>query len=467
MTEFRTETDSMGAIQVPAEAYWGAQTQRSLENFRIGIERMPLPLVRALGLQKAAAARANMRLGRLDERIGGAIIEAAEEVASGRLDDHFPLHVWQTGSGTQTNMNANEVIANRAAELLGGKRGDKSLVHPNDHVNRSQSSNDTIPTVLNIAAVEEIHTRLLPALDTLFAALSKKADDFSTIVKLGRTHAQDAVPLTLGQEFSGYAAQVALGRKRIEGALGHLYELAQGGTAVGTGLNSPAGFADAFAREISQATGRPFRSADNAFEAIAASDAVIECSGALNVLAASLMKIGNDLRLLASGPRSGLGEIGLPANEPGSSIMPGKVNPTQIEALTMVATQIMGNHVTITLAGSQGQFELNAYRPVLAHNILQSIRLAADAMTSFADKCVSGIVANEARIGELLGRSAMLATALVPRLGYDAVAEIVKRAMAEDLTIRGAALAGGKLTGEEFDALVVPADMTEPDGEDR
>jgi fumarate hydratase class II len=434
-----------------------------LENFHIGGEIMPAALIHALGIQKNAAARANMRFGRLGARIGRAVAAAAEEVAAGKLDDHFPLVVWQTGSGTQTNMNANEVIANRAIEMLGGTMGSKTPVHPNDHVNLSQSSNDTIPTAIHIAAVREIHGRLLPDLEVLRGALAAKAKAFSDIVKAGRTHAQDAVPITLGQEFSGYATQVELGIARVSDSLERMYALAQGGTAVGTGLNSPAGFAEAFAEEAAALTGHPFRPAANRFEAIAASDAVVECSGALNVLAVSLTKIGNDIRLLASGPRSGIGELTLPANEPGSSIMPGKVNPTQIEALTMVCAQIMGNHVTVTVAGSQGQFELNACRPVMAYNLLQSIRLLADAAKSFAVHCVDGIGADRARIEELLTRSPMLATALVPHLGYDAVARIVHRAIAENLSIRDAALAEGGATAEDLDDWLRPVNMLGPE----
>ncbi|MEQ9491077.1 MAG: class II fumarate hydratase [Alphaproteobacteria bacterium] len=463
MSDTRIETDSMGEMSVPADRYWGAQTQRSLQNFKIGGERMPIPVIRALGLQKQAAARANMKLGILPEKEGAAIVTAAGEVADGVFDDQFPLVVWQTGSGTQTNMNANEVIANRANELLGAGLGVKSPVHPNDHVNLSQSSNDTIPTVIHIAAVSEAHDRLLPALARLKAALSDRAAAFADIVKVGRTHLQDAVPLSLGQEFSGYTAQVGLGSDRVSDSLKRLSHLAQGGTAIGTGLNSPAGFTDAFIAEINTLTGREFQAADNPFEAIAASDAIVECSGALNSLAASLFKIANDIRLLASGPRSGLAELSLPSHEPGSSIMPGKVNPTQAEALTMVAAQVMGNHTTITIAGSQGQFELNAFRPVLAYNLLQSIRLLGDAALSFAEKCVEGITANEARIDELLHRSPMLATALVPHIGYDAVARIVHRAIADDISIKQAAADEGGVSPEDFDRWVDPKTMIGPE----
>ena len=455
----RRESDTMGSIEVSADRYWGAQTQRSLENFRIGGERMPLPLIHALGLQKLAAAKVNRALGILDDRLAGAIETAAREVADGALDDHFPLVVWQTGSGTQTNMNANEVIANRAIVLLGGTLGSKSPVHPNDHVNASQSSNDTIPTAIHIAAQREIETRLFPMLRKLDTALNAKASAFSAIIKVGRTHLQDAAPLTLGQEFSGYAAQIGAGIGRIARARESLYPLAQGGTAVGTGINCPPGFAEAFAREVANLTGLPFVSAGNKFEALASHDAVVEVSGALNVLAVSLMKIANDIRLLGSGPRAGLGELLLPENEPGSSIMPGKVNPTQAEALTMVCTQVMGNHVTITIAGSQGHFELNVFKPVLALNLLQSIRLLADAVESFAINCVEGLEADAARIGRLLDRSLMMATALNPYIGYDNAAKIVKKALAEDQSIREATLALGLATPAQLDLWLDPKTM--------
>ncbi len=447
----RRESDTMGSVEVPADRYWGAQTQRSLENFRIGGERMPLALIHALGLQKLAAARVNRALGVLDQRIGEAIEIAAREVADGVLDEHFPLVVWQTGSGTQTNMNANEVIANRAIELLGGEMGSKSPAHPNDHVNASQSSNDTIPTAIHIAALAEIEKRLLPALRRLHDALNTKVTAFAAIVKVGRTHLQDATPLTLGQEFSGYASQIEANIGRVGRAREALYSLAQGGTAVGTGINCPPGFADAFAREIAALTGFPFASAPNKFEALASHDAVVEVSGALNVLAVSLMKIGNDIRLLGSGPRAGLSELLLPENEPGSSIMPGKVNPTQSEALTMVFAQVMGNHVTITVAGSQGHFELNVFKPVLALNLLQSIRLLADAIESFSINCVDGLAADTAQIARMLDRSLMMATALNPHIGYENAARIVKKALAEDLTIRQAALALGLATPSQLD----------------
>ncbi len=456
----RTETDTFGAIEVPNDRYWGAQTQRSLGNFRIGTERMPAPLIHALGLIKQAAARTNMKLGVLDRTIGTAVDKAAAEVASGALDDHFPLVVWQTGSGTQTNMNANEVIANRAIELLGGVMGSKAPVHPNDHVNRSQSSNDTFPSAMHVAAVLQLRDLLLPALDHLHSAIHDKAGAFAAIVKIGRTHTQDATPLTLGQEFSGYAAALALGRERIMSAADDLHALAQGGTAVGTGLNAPAGFTKMFAGEISDLTGVPFRPAVNAFEALASHGALANLQGALTSLAADLFKIANDIRLLASGPRSGLGELSLPANEPGSSIMPGKVNPTQAEALTMVAAQIMGNQTTVTFAASQGQFELNVFKPVIAQAALQSIRLLGDAMRSFADNCVAGIEANEARIAELVDRSLMLVTALAPAIGYDKAAAIAKAAHANGTTLREEALASGLVTAEIYDRLVRPDLMT-------
>jgi fumarate hydratase class II len=455
---FRRESDTMGEIDVPADRFWGAQTQRSLENFRIGGERMPVPLIRALGLQKLAAARINMKLGVLDNTIGRAVERAAREVADGALDDHFPLVVWQTGSGTQTNMNANEVIANRAIELLGGVMGSKKPVHPNDHVNASQSSNDTIPTAIHVAGVSEIETRLLPMLRRLHTALDDKAKAFATIIKVGRTHLQDATPLTLGQEFSGYAAQIDHAIARIEHARQSLYALAQGGTAVGTGINCPPGFAEGFAAEIAELTGYPFVSATNKFEALAAHDAVVDVSGTLNTLAVALMKIANDIRLLGSGPRAGLGELLLPENEPGSSIMPGKVNPTQAEAMTMVCAQVMGNHVTVTIAGSQGHFELNVFKPVIALNLLQSIRLLADACESFSVNCIEGLEANTAQIQRHLERSLMMATALNPHIGYDNAAKIVKKALADDISIREAALALG-LTTEQLGEWMDPRKM--------
>lgn len=458
----RIESDSMGEIAVPADRYWGAQTQRSLENFRIGTEHMPEALIRALGVQKKAAALANITLDELDETVGQAIVRAAEEVIDGTLADHFPLVVWQTGSGTQTNMNANEVIANRAIELLGGTIGSKAPVHPNDHVNRGQSSNDTFPTAMHIAAAEEINNRLLPALRALHVALGAKAEAFDDIVKIGRTHTQDATPLTLGQEFSGYAQQLANGIIRVQGVLPRVLQLAQGGTAVGTGLNARKGFAEAFAAEVARITGMPFVPAENMFEALAAHDAMVEASGALNVVAVSLNKIANDIRFLASGPRSGLGELTLPANEPGSSIMPGKVNPTQCEALTQVCAQVMGNHVTITMAGAQGHFELNVFKPVIINALLQSVRLLADAADSFTSNCVAGIDANRERIADLVAQSLMLVTALNPHIGYDNAARIAKKAHTEGTTLKDAAVALGLLTAEQFDQWVRPEDMLGP-----
>ena len=443
----RTESDTFGPIEVAADRYWGAQTQRSLGNFKIGVERMPAPLVRALGIVKQAAARVNVRQGSLEDRIGDAIDRAASEVLEGKLDDHFPLVVWQTGSGTQSNMNSNEVIANRAIEMLGGELGSKDPVHPNDHVNRGQSSNDVFPTAMHIAAVEEVHHLLLPALQVLRNALNDKAQAFADIVKIGRTHLQDATPLTLGQEFSGYVAMVDGGIARIEGALPRLYALAQGGTAVGTGINSKPGFAEAFAEEVAAITKLPFVTAPNKFEALAGHDAVVEAHGALNVVAVSLFKIANDIRLLGSGPRSGLGELSLPENEPGSSIMPGKVNPTQCEAMTMVCTQVMGNNTTVTVAGSQGHMELNVFKPVMIYNLLQSIRLIADASQSFSDKCVTGIEANTDNIRSLVERSLMLVTALAPTIGYDKAAEVAKTAHKNGTTLREEALRLGYVTG--------------------
>ncbi|MCF8496323.1 MAG: class II fumarate hydratase [Alphaproteobacteria bacterium] len=458
----RTETDSFGPITVPSDKYWGAQTQRSLQNFDIGGETMPVPLIRALGIQKKAAALANIALGELDKKLGEAIVQAAGEVMGGSLAGHFPLVVWQTGSGTQTNMNANEVISNRAIEILGGEIGSKKPVHPNDHVNRGQSSNDSFPTAMHIAAVEEIAHALIPALEHLHKALHAKAEAFAGIVKNGRTHLQDATPLTLGQEFSGYAKQIEYGIERIKTALPRLYELAQGGTAVGTGLNAKIGFAETFAEKVSEITALPFITAPNKFEALAAHDALVEASGSLNTLAVSLMKIANDIRLMGSGPRSGIGEILLPENEPGSSIMPGKVNPTQCEALTMVCTQVMGNHMTVTIAGSNGHFELNVFKPVIIYNVLQSIRLLADSARSFTDKCVVGIEPNTARITELMENSLMLVTALNPHIGYDNAAKIAKKAHAEGTTLKEAAVALGLLTESQFDEWVRPEDMIGP-----
>jgi fumarate hydratase class II len=458
----RTETDSMGKIEVPADKYWGAQTQRSFENFRIGTERMPLPLIRALGVQKKAAALANMELGILNKKIGQAIVKAAEEVMDGSLNDHFPLVVWQTGSGTQTNMNINEVVANRAIEILGGEIGSKKPVHPNDHVNMGQSSNDTFPTVMHIAAVEQLNHALLPALENLYKALNKKSTAFKSIIKIGRTHLQDATPVTLGQEFSGYACQVKYGIARVKDTLPRLSRLAQGGTAVGTGLNCKKGFPELFAKQVSSITKIRFATAENKFEAMAAHDAIVESSGALNTVACSLMKIANDIRLLGSGPRCGIGEIHLPENEPGSSIMPGKVNPTQSEAMTMVCAQIMGNHTTISIAGSNGHFELNVFKPVMIYNLLQSIRLLADACNSFADNCVSGIEPNKDRIKKLLNDSLMLVTALNPVIGYDNAAKIAKKALKEDKTLKAAAMELNLLTSAEFDKAVRPEKMIGP-----
>lgn len=458
----RSETDSFGALDVPSEKYWGAQTQRSLGNFKIGTETMPKPLIRALGIVKKAAALTNHDLDNLEAELSEAIAKAADDVINGKLDDHFPLVVWQTGSGTQSNMNANEVIANRAIEILGGEIGSKTPVHPNDHVNRSQSSNDTFPTAMHIAAVEQIHHELLPALKHLQQALHAKSKAWSDIIKIGRTHCQDATPLTLGQEFSGYATQLDYAIDRVNSALPRMYALAQGGTAVGTGLNAKPGFAEKFAAHVADITGLDFITAPNKFEALAAHDAFVEFSGVLNTIAASLFKIANDIRLLGSGPRSGLGELSLPANEPGSSIMPGKVNPTQCEALTMVAAQVMGNHTTITMAGSQGHFELNVFKPVLAYNLLQSIRLIADASVSFTDNCVDGIEPNREEITQLMERSLMLVTALAPSIGYDKATEIAKTAHKNGTTLKEEALNLGYVTETEFDQVVRPEDMIGP-----
>jgi fumarate hydratase class II len=462
MTKTRTETDTFGPIPVATDKYWGAQTQRSLENFKISGERMPLPLIHAFGIIKKAAALANVALKDLDPKVADAICNAADEVISGKLDDHFPLVVWQTGSGTQTNMNVNEVISNRAIEMLGGEMGTKKPIHPNDHVNRGQSSNDSFPTAMHIATVLEIHRRLMPGLRRLHGALLSKSHDFASIIKIGRTHLQDATPITLGQEFSGYARQLELGIERVVTALPRLYPLAQGGTAVGTGLNALPGFAERFADETSKITGYPFVTAVNKFEALAAHDALVEFSGVLNTLAVSLFKIANDIRLLGSGPRSGLGELILPENEPGSSIMPGKVNPTQAEALTMACTQVMGNHVTITIAGSQGHMELNVFKPVMIHNVMQSIRLIGDAAVSFTDHCVVGIEANRKHIDELMRRSLMLVTALAPKVGYDNAAKIAKTAHKNGTTLREEAVKMGLISGEEFDRIVRPEDMIGP-----
>jgi fumarate hydratase class II len=455
----RTESDSMGTIEVPADRYWGAQTQRSLHYFAIGQDTMPREMIRAIGILKRAAAAVNRDLGKLPEEKAALMLQAADEVISGKLDDHFPLRIWQTGSGTQTNMNANEVIANRAIELAGGELGSKTPVHPNDHVNMSQSSNDTFPTAMHIAAVEQITHRLLPMLTQLRDALAEKAAEFQAIIKIGRTHLMDAVPLTLGQEFSGYVAQLEKDLERIHASLPDLYELAIGGTAVGTGLNTHPEFAERVAQEIATLTGLPFVSAPNKFAALASHDAIVQTSGSLKTLASSLMKIANDIRWLGSGPRCGLGELILPANEPGSSIMPGKVNPTQCEAMTMVCIQVMGNDAAIGFAGSQGNFELNVFKPMMIFNLLNSIRLLADACSSFTDYLVVGIQPNLSQIQHFLTNSLMLVTALNPHIGYDNAAKVAKKAYTENTTLREACIALGLLTGEEFDRLVRPEEM--------
>lgn len=456
----RQEKDTMGVVWVEKSRYWGAQTERSRQNFRIGTERMPEAVVRAFGIQKRCAAVVNMHLGVLPKEIGQAIVQAAEEVVAGKWDDHFPLVVWQTGSGTQTNMNANEVIANRAIEILGGEKGSQNPVHPNDHVNRGQSSNDTFPTVMHIACIREVTNNLLPALKGLQQALGRKGTAFQNIVKIGRTHLQDATPLTLGQEFSGYETQIRLGIQRLESSLQDVYALAQGGTAVGTGLNTHPQFSQEFAKEVQKYTGLPFVSSENKFEALASHDALLALSGALNTLAAGCTKIANDVRLLGSGPRCGLGELILPENEPGSSIMPGKVNPTQAEALTMVCAQVMGNHVAVTIGASQGHMELNVYKPMIIHNVLQSIRLLRDGCASFTQNCVVGIEANLEKIGQHVEASLMLVTALNPHIGYDKAAKVAKKAHADNTTLKQAAVDLGFLTAEEFDNLVKPEDMT-------
>jgi fumarate hydratase, class II len=458
----RSETDSFGPIDVAADRYWGAQTERSRQNFRIGHDRMPMPVVYALAMVKLAAAETNLELGLLEPRLAGAITEAAREVIDGKLDDHFPLVVWQTGSGTQTNMNLNEVIANRANELLGGKLGAKQPVHPNDHVNMSQSSNDSFPTAMHIAAATRILADLVAALDELHRALRAKQDAFANIVKIGRTHTQDATPLTLGQEFSGYAAQVASGIERLRTAVKDLYPLAQGGTAVGTGLNSKPEFAGLFAQHVAKLTKLPFISAANKFEALASNDAYVFAHGAINSVATGLFKIANDIRLLGSGPRSGLGELILPENEPGSSIMPGKVNPTQCEAMTMVCCQVFGNHTAITVGGSQGHFELNVYKPLLAYCMMNSIQLLADVARSFTEHCIEGIRADEKRIKELMERSLMLVTALAPKIGYDNAAKVAKSAHARGTTLKEEATRLGFVSEEEFDRLIQPSKMTHP-----
>ncbi|OGB29104.1 MAG: fumarate hydratase, class II [Burkholderiales bacterium RIFCSPLOWO2_12_FULL_61_40] len=459
MNTTRTEHDSMGAIEVPAGQLWGAQTQRSLLNFAISGEKMPREIIHALAQVKRACATVNLDLGLLDARKAEAIVAAADEVLAGQHAGEFPLVVWQTGSGTQTNMNLNEVLANRASELLGGLRGDLRLVHPNDEVNRSQSSNDVFPTAMHLAALQALTHRLLPALAALQGTLAAKAQAFDAIVKIGRTHLQDATPLTLGQEFSGYAAQLAHGERHVQAALPHLCELALGGTAVGTGLNAPAGFAERAAAELARLTGLPLVTAPNKFEALASCDALVHAHGALKTLAASLMKIANDVRWLASGPRSGIGELAIPENEPGSSIMPGKVNPTQSEALTMLCCQVMGNDVAINMGGASGNFELNVFRPLIAHNFLQSVRLLSEGMRSFNDHCAVGITPNHSRIAELVDRSLMLVTALNPHIGYDKAALIAKQAHAQGSSLREAAVASGFVTAEQFDAWVRPQDM--------
>jgi fumarate hydratase class II len=458
----RTETDTFGPIQVVSDRYWGAQAQRSLGNFKIGWEKQPLPIVRALGIVKRAAAETNMALGHLNKKLGETIVAAAQEVIEGKLNDHFPLAVWQTGSGTQSNMNANEVISNRAIEMLGGAMGSKKPVHPNDHVNMSQSSNDTYPTAMHIACAEEIVHRLLPALQKLRNALNDKAQAWKAIIKIGRTHTQDATPITLGQEFSGYTTQIQNGIERIEQTLPKLMQLAQGGTAVGTGLNAPVGFDKLVAERIAAITQLAFTTAPNKFEALAAHDAMVFSHGAINTVAASLFKIANDIRLLGSGPRSGLGELSLPENEPGSSIMPGKVNPTQCEAMTQVCVQIFGNNTALTFADSQGHFELNVYNPVMAYNFLQSVRLMADASVSFTDNCVVGIEPRLDNIKAGLERSLMLVTALAPTIGYDNAAKIAKTAHKNGTTLKEEAVKGGYVTAEEFDAVVRPEDMIAP-----
>jgi fumarate hydratase class II len=462
MTKTRTETDSFGPIDVPADRYWGAQAERSLRNFKIGWEKQPASIVRALGVVKRASAETNMALGHLDPKLGAAIVSAAQEVIEGKLDSHFPLSVWQTGSGTQSNMNANEVISNRAIEILGGELGSKKPVHPNDHVNMSQSSNDTYPTAMHVACAEEIVHALIPALQGLRNALNDKAQAWKDIIKIGRTHTQDATPITLGQEFSGYTQQVENGIARIEQTLPKLMELAQGGTAVGTGLNAPIGFDTMVAERIAAITKLPFTTAPNKFEALAAHDAMVFSHGAINTVAASLFKIANDIRFLGSGPRSGLGELSLPENEPGSSIMPGKVNPTQCEAVTQVCTRIFGNNATITFADSQGQFELNVFNPVMAYSFLQSVRLMADSARSFTENCITGIEPRRDNIQAGLDRSLMLVTALAPKIGYDAAAKIAKTAHKNGTTLKEEAVKSGLVSAAEFDAIVRPEDMIHP-----
>ncbi len=459
MSNIRTEFDSLGEVTVPSSRYWGAQTQRSLENFKIGSEKMPKPLIKALAIVKLAAARVNMKHKTIEADIGNAICQASEEIINGKFDDEFPLVIWQTGSGTQTNMNINEVISNRAIEIIGGEIGSKSPVHPNDHVNYGQSSNDTFPTAMHIATAIKINNLLIPNMQKLYETLHLKSEEFANIIKIGRTHLQDATPLTLGQEFSGYAVQVQKGIGRVKVALTNIYELAQGGTAVGTGLNTKKNFASDFATEVANITSLPFITAQNKFEALAANDALVELSGALNTVAVSIMKIANDIRLLASGPRCGIGEIILPTNEPGSSIMPGKVNPTQCEAVTMVCAQVMGNHTTVTISGSNGHFELNVFKPVMIYNVLQSIRLLADASINFNDKCIIGIEANRERISYLLNQSLMLVTALNTHIGYDNAAKIAKTAHERNITLKEAAIELRLLDEQTFDKIVKPENM--------
>lgn len=463
MSDTRVESDSLGEIAVPSNHYWGAQTQRSLENFKIGSEKMPISLIKALAIVKLAAARVNVRYGTIADDIGSAICQAAQEIIDGKFDEEFPLVIWQTGSGTQTNMNINEVIANRAIEIMGGVIGSKSPVHPNDHVNYGQSSNDTFPTAMHIAAAKQVNDLLTPNMQELYKTLNLKSQEFEQIIKVGRTHLQDATPLTLGQEFSGYAAQVKKGIERIKTALTNIYELAQGGTAVGTGLNTKKNFALDFAKEVAEITGLPFVTAQNKFEALAANDALVELSGALNTAAVSIMKIANDIRLLASGPRCGIGEIMLPTNEPGSSIMPGKVNPTQCEAVTMVCAQVMGNHTTVTIAGSNGHFELNVFKPVIIYNVLQSIQLLADASINFSNKCIVGIQANKKRISDLLNQSLMLVTALNTHIGYDNAAKIAKYAYDKNITLKEAAIELKLLDEQKFDEIIKPENMVSPE----
>ena len=462
MTQTRTETDSFGPLEVPIDKYWGAQTQRSIKNFPIGWEKQPLALIRALGVIKKACAQTNMENGKLKSEFGNAIQVAAQEVIDGKLDEHFPLVVWQTGSGTQSNMNANEVIANRAIELLGGKIGSKNPIHPNDHCNMGQSSNDTFPTAMHISAAVTVHNLLIPNLRILEDSLNKKVQTFNHIIKIGRTHTQDATPLTLGQEFSGYTQQVSQGIKRIENGLQNIYALAQGGTAVGTGLNTEKGWDVAVAKNISKITNLPFFTAPNKFEALAAHDAIVELSGAIRTVAASIFKIANDIRFLGSGPRSGLGEISLPENEPGSSIMPGKVNPTQAEAITQVCAQVIGNDMSISFAGSQGHFELNVFKPLMAYNILQSIQLLADAAASFATNCVDGITANEKKINKLMAESLMLVTALAPTIGYDNATIVAKTAHKNGTNLKEEAVKLGFIDEKGFDDIVRPENMIGP-----